>query len=243
MASFTLRASSLDEVAEAMPQTTAILHADDECSDGEMYCSLNALQLHGSSDWGYLPPPTPAMGWGYKANAPATTAGWGYQSNAPALGGGWTQLGDKMWGSGAGMESISPANVGYYDQGMYAAAVRCSGPDCALMTNPAGHRSVNTFHIHFVHYARYGASLRHKLEQKVCGKQGWHGGGLPCGGKAAFFSNFPAVFSVAMGSGSIHHASVIAWPKTCGGSGTIVEIAYGCSIEHQIRGDYKPGSR
>jgi len=126
---------------------------------------------------------------------------------------------------------------------MNAAAARCGDAGCALITNPAGHRSIDKFHIHFVHFASYGANLKRTLEQKVCGKSGWHSGGLPCGGKAAFFSGFPKVFSVAMGGASISHASVIAWPASCGGSGTIVELAFGCSIEHQIRGDFNPHHR
>merc|ERR1712187_884452 len=157
--------------------------------------------------------------------------------------GGWHQGGDKMWGSGAGLESINSGNVGYYDQGMDAAHARCGGASCALIANPPGHRTVNTFHIHFVHYAGYGSSLKSKLEGEVCGKDGWQSGDLPCGGKAIFLPGFPGVFSAAMSGGDIHHASVIAWPESCGGSGTIVELAYGCSIEHQIRGDYDPSRR
>jgi len=157
--------------------------------------------------------------------------------------GGWYQGGDKMWGGGSGMESINGGNVHYYDRGMAAAHARCGGAGCALIVNPAGHRTVNHFHIHFVHYASYGASLKRRLESKVCGKGGWHGGGLPCGGKAAFFSGFPGVFSKAMTGGGLGSASVIAWPGACGGKGTIVELAYGCSIEHQIRGDFNPKYR
>jgi len=157
--------------------------------------------------------------------------------------GGWYQGGDKMWGGGAGLESISSGNVGYYDQGMAAAHARCGGAGCALIVNPPGHRTVNQFHIHFVHYAGYGSSLKRRLEGLVCGKDGWRGGSLPCGGKAAYFSGFPGVFSEAMTAGGFQHASVIAWPASCGGSGTIVELAYGCSIEHQIRGDYDPRYR
>merc|ERR1712050_480353 len=76
--------------------------------------------------------------------------------------GGWHQGGDKMWGSGAGLESITSSNVGYYGQGMYAAHARCGGAGCALIVNPPGHRTVNTFHIHFVHYASYGSNLKRK---------------------------------------------------------------------------------
>jgi len=157
--------------------------------------------------------------------------------------GGWSRGGDKLWGNGKGMESISGRNVGYYNKGMYAARSRCGGSHCALITNPAGHRSIHQFHIHFVHFGGYGANLKRRLEKRVCGKGGWHGGGLPCHGKAAFFRGFPGVFSKAMSAGGIRHASVVAWPSSCGGRGTIVEVAYGCSIEHQIRGDYNPRYR
>jgi len=149
-------------------------------------------------------------------------------------GGGWHRGGDKVWGGGTGMESITRGNVHYYDAGMYAARARCGGAGCALITNPAGHRTVRKFHIHFVHYHRYGSKLHRRLESKVCGRYGWHGG-FPCGGRASYFPGFPAVFSRAMAAGGIRHASVIAWPGSCGGRGTIVELAYGCSIEHAIR--------
>mmetsp|Transcript_59976 Transcript_59976/g.165867 ORF Transcript_59976/g.165867 Transcript_59976/m.165867 type:complete len:253 (+) Transcript_59976:88-846(+) len=156
---------------------------------------------------------------------------------------GWSQGGDKVWGAGTGIENINSGNVGYYNQGMYMARARCGGSHCALIVNPPGHRSVQVFHIHFVHYAGYGASLKHRLEGKVCRAGGWHGGGLPCGGRAAFFPGFPGIFSAAMSGGSIRGASVIAWPSSCGGRGTIVQLAFGCSIEHQIRGDYNPNHR
>merc|ERR1712194_206526 len=158
--------------------------------------------------------------------------------------GGWSRGGDKMWGSGRGMESINHGNVRYYDAGMHAARSRCGGAGCALITNPPGHRTVNRFHIHVVHFRAYGRGLKAKLESKLCGSAGmWRSGGLPCGGRAAFFHGFPGVFSKAMTAGSIASASVITWPSSCGGSGTIVEVAYGCSIEHQIRGDYNPRRR
>lgn len=155
---------------------------------------------------------------------------------------GWSKGGDKMWGRGTGIESITHFNVGYYNQGMDAAHARCGDAHCALMINPPGHRTVNRIHIHFVHYASYGSHLKHRLESQVCRRAGWHGG-APCGGKAAYFPGFPAVFSAAMSGGSIKHAMVIAWPKSCGGRGTIVEVAYDCSLEHQIRGDYNPRYR
>merc|ERR1711933_683241 len=123
--------------------------------------------------------------------------------------GGWYQGGDKMWGSGAGLESIDSGNVGYYDQGMYAARARCGSAGCALIVNPPGHRTVNQFHIHFVHYQSYGRDLKRRLESKVCGRSGWQRGSLPCGGKAAYFPGFPGVFSKAMTVGGLQHASVI----------------------------------
>jgi len=164
-------------------------------------------------------------------------------TNLTAYGHGWSQGGDKMWGGGAGMESINRGNVGYYDAGMAATRAHCGGARCALITNPSCCRTKHVFHIHFTHYAGYGANLKKRLEAKVCGKRGWHSGGLPCHGKAAFFPGFPGVFSKAMTGGNIAHASVIAWPQSCGGNGTIVEIAHHCSIEHQIRGDFNPRYR
>jgi len=159
-------------------------------------------------------------------------------------GGGWWQGGDKMWGSGTGMESIHPGNAKYYDRGMDAARSRCGDSGCALITNPAGHRTVHTFHIHFVHYqGSYAQRLKNKLEERTCRSDGWHSGGLPCGGRAKFFEGSPGIFSAAMTGGSIDSASVIAWPASCGGRGTIVELAFGCSIEHNIRGDYDPSKR
>lgn len=163
--------------------------------------------------------------------------------NATLEAAGWNEGGGKIWGHGAGVEVISPGNVGYYDRGMSKALHHCGGAHCALIVNPPCCRTVNEFHIHFTHYAGYGAGLKQRLERKVCGKGGWHGGGLPCHGKAAFFPGFPGVFSKAMAGGGLHHASVIAWPQSCGGKGTIVEIAYHCSIEHQIRGDFNPRFR
>merc|ERR1712060_709918 len=134
-------------------------------------------------------------------------------------------------------------NLGYYNRGMVAAHARCSSPGCALIVNPSGHRTVQTFHIHFVHFASYGRRLKSKLERKVCGKAGWHGGDLPCGGKAAFSQGHSEVFSTALTGGTISRASVIVWPASCGGQGTIVELAFDCSIEHQIRGDFNPKYR
>eukprot|EP00930_Biecheleria_cincta_P004283 TRINITY_DN105189_c0_g1_i1.p1 TRINITY_DN105189_c0_g1~~TRINITY_DN105189_c0_g1_i1.p1 ORF type:complete len:287 (-),score=47.98 TRINITY_DN105189_c0_g1_i1:68-886(-) len=158
----------------------------------------------------------------------------------------WGQGGDKMWGVGHGMEDVNANNVGYYNQGMAAAHAQCSDSGCVLVVNPAGHRTVELFHIHFFHYSSYGTDLKHMLENKVCGGGGWHGVG-PCAGRAAYFPGFPAVFSKAMTGGrrrkSMHHASVIAWPSSCKGQGTIVELAFDCSIEHQLRGNFNPALR
>merc|ERR1712187_991484 len=97
------------------------------------------------------------------------------------MSGGWHQGGDKMWGSGTGVESINHRNVGYYNAGMYAARSRCGGAGCALIVNPPGHRTVQHFHIHFVHYHSYGAHLKRRLESKACGRSPlrWKGGLLP----------------------------------------------------------------
>mmetsp|Transcript_11955 Transcript_11955/g.24287 ORF Transcript_11955/g.24287 Transcript_11955/m.24287 type:complete len:228 (-) Transcript_11955:132-815(-) len=200
----------------------AALSADDEClADAD--CSLSALQLRGTREE-------------QPENGTLSLADAGMAGDLEWHG--WSQGGDKVWGSGPGMESINIGNVGYYDKGMDAARARCGGPGCALITNPVHHRSINQFHIHFVHYQGYGASLKSKAEARVCGKPGWHSGGLPCHGKVAFFGGFPGIFSKAMTGGDLHHASVIAWPSSCGGTGTIVELAFHCSIEHQIRGDF-----
>lgn len=151
---------------------------------------------------------------------------------------GWAKGGDKVWGVGSGVESISSGNVGYYDTGMHEAYRHCHGPRCVLLTNPPGQRTSEIFHVHFFRYKMWGARLKHRLQKKVCEQSGWHSGDFPCSGKAAFFPGFPGVFSQAMSAGSIHHASVIAWPSSCGGKGTIVQVAHGCSIEHKLRGDY-----
>jgi len=162
--------------------------------------------------------------------------------------GGWFLGGDrdKMWGFGTGVEVIDSSNIGYYDHGMAEAHSRCGGSDCVLIVNPPGHRTKENFHIWFFQYdglakqrPGYGGHLKKKLESRICGEEGWVAGGLPCHGKAAFFSGFPNVFSkAAETSAGVHHASVIAWPGSCGGKGTIVQLAYGCSIEHQIKGDF-----
>merc|ERR1719414_2530422 len=113
--------------------------------------------------------------------------------------------------------------------------------------NPMHHRSKQIPHIHsFRTKGTYGPRLLEKLERTVCGTVGWQKPGLPCNGQAAFFYGFPGIFSKAMTSttsGSLAHAGVIAWPSACGGAGTIIELNYHCSIEHQIRGDFDPNHR
>lgn len=200
-----------------------ILDGDDECRESED-CSLNALQFRSTAA---------------SEEAPENVT----DSTDAELGGGWTWGGDKVWGwgsqAGTGVESITSANVHFYDSGARKALSHCGGAGCALIMNPPHHRSKEVPHIHSVRYASYGQHLHEKLEKMVCGSGGnWHRHGLPCHGKAAFFPGFPGIFTKALTSGDISHASVIAWPSSCGGSGTIIELAYHCSIEHQIRGDF-----
>jgi len=219
---------------------------DDEClanSPDGAGCALSALQLRGvkSSEEGSPVTDSAPVEMVSEVDLPDnfeelnTTAEDVWWS-------GWSQGGDKMWGRGAGIETVNGGNAHYYNQGMDQARHRCGGPSCALIVNPPGHRTKDIFHIHFVHYHSYGSNLKRELESRVCSRSGWHHGG-PCHGKAAFFPGFPGIFSKAMTGGSIHHASLIAWPMSCGGRGTIVELAYGCSVEHQIRGDFNPKFR
>jgi len=219
---------------------------DDDCRDES--CALNALQtksMENSTDpnaTNEMEPQNESYYW--QDNEDHINDFFDEpQAKTKAKRGGWGVGGDKMWGSGRGVEDINSGNVGYYNGGMYAARNRCGGSGCALIVNPPGHRTINQFHIHFVRYAGYGSNLKGRLERRVCGKSGWRSGGLPCHGKAIFKSGFPGIFSVAMSGGGLRHASVIAWPGSCGGSGTIIELAYGCSIEHQIRGDFNPALR
>lgn len=221
--------------AAAADEVSVALEASDDCQDGTSSCALNALQLskrnHSFNDTdddlsdpldpSDLPPP---------------------ELKKKTRGRGWWPGGDKLWGSGKGLEDINEDNIGYYNAGMRAARARCGGPDCALIVNPMHHRTVEQFHIHFAHYqGKYGADLKSKLEKMLCNgktKSAWIHGGLPCHGTASYAEGFPDVFSLAMEKGSIDHASVIAWPSSCGGKGTIIELAFHCSIEHQIRGDF-----
>jgi len=235
------------------PDPTEAMAQDDECAAEDEACAFNALQLRGA-----LNVDDPAEVEGSAASAPDVGEGAGEgleaapapdvgeEEDAPLVAevgyGGWYAGGDKVWGSGAGVENVNSGNVGYYNSGFSAARGHCADSGCALIVNPPGHRTVNKFHIHFVRYHGYGSSLKSRLSSATCRSSGWHGG-FPCGGKAKFFSGWPGVFSAAMSGGSIHSASVIAWPSSCGGRGTIVQIAYGCSIEHQIRGDYNPAKR
>jgi len=253
--------SSLEEAA---------LAADDECATttaaGGEACGLQALQLRGvlaqqqprddrapsgqaaAAEWGVdemLPDGisggSDGSGWTRVDNPNATEGEFTLQPNYVE---GWHADGDKEWGQGPGVENIRADNVGYYNDGMQAARHLCGGSGCALVINPPGHRTIRQVHIHAIRYASYGRNLKSSLEDATCGKPGhWARNHFPCSGKAAFFNGFPGIFTEAMKGGPIGGASVIAWPKACGGSGTIVELAFGCSIEHQIRGDYNPKYR
>lgn len=130
-----------------------------------------------------------------------------------------------------GIESCYGANIGYCNALMYRAHGACASSGCVQIVNPPGHRTRTPLHIHSYHYNGRGAGLKRHMSKMVCRSPGWHGGGLPCGGKARYFPGYPPVFSVARGAGSISHASVTAWPGSCGG-GTIVLVSFGCSIEH-----------
>lgn len=242
--------------AAAAPAEELALLADDECL-GEAECGLNALQLRSaqveaksSPDWTDVTNSSTPEGdvvlegqWVPVLDDPDDVEG--DVTLEGAYGGGWYVGGDKYWGHGAGIENVNGGNVAYYDSGMSIARSRCGGPGCALIINPPGHRTVNTVHIHVVHYhGSYASSLKSRLEAATCTKPNqWQHGHFPCHGKAAFFHGSPGVFSKAMTSGSIKHATVVAWPSACGGVGTIVEVGYGCSIEHQIRGDFDPSRR
>lgn len=242
-AAFTLTALSCWAADSSTPE---VFDADDEClannPDGSG-CALSALQLRGvkaSSEEDSVPADADSMGG--DDDVPESLLGENMTEDS-AWWNGWSQGGDKVWGRGTGIEIVDWDNVDYYNRGMDEARRRCGGPGCALIVNPPEHRSKNVFHIHFVHYKGYGHSLKRSLEARVCGRSGWHHGHMPCHGKAAFFPGFPGIFSKALDDGSIRHASLIAWPEACHGEGTIVEVAYGCSIEHQIRGDYNPSKR
>jgi len=132
-----------------------------------------------------------------------------------------------------GIERCYGANTGYCNALMYKARGACSGSSCVLIVNPPGHCTQTPLHIHAYHYNGRGAALKRQLSAKVCHSSGWQSGGFPCSGRAMYFAGFPAVFSVAQGAGSISHASVTAWPGSCGG-GTIVLVSFHCSIEHSI---------
>lgn len=247
LAALVLAVATSAEEASTSPETFA---EDDECLAGDSQCSLNALQSRAAQvaspsdqapDAADLVPDTADL------SAEATPID-SYDKVVLGSGhghGGWSWGGDKIWGRGAGTESIHESNVGYYNAGMSAARGRCGSAGCALLINPVGHRTVNVVHIHEIHFKSYGARLKDKMESKVCDQSGWHGGGLPCNGKAAFFPGWPGVFSKALAytHGNIAHDTVIAWPESCGGRGTIVSIHGHCSIEHQIRGDFNPRYR
>jgi len=215
------------------------LAADDECLAGhEEACGLNALQLRGAEVDGEADAASADVAASADFDASADLASFpdGYLAKICHNGrycvvGGYLVIAGQH--GAVGMESISHHNVGYYNSMMSAAHHSCGSSSCVLITNPAGHRSQSRFHIHYRHYNGAGSSLKHRLEKATCGKDGWHSGGFPCGGKAKYFHGFPGVFSAAMGSGSIAHAGITAWPSSCHG-GTIILVTYHCSIEHSI---------
>jgi len=213
--------------AQVFASSPELLQTDDECLVGE--CGLSALQRQAA-----------------KSEDDSSEDGTDATLHSP---GGWTWGGDKVWGwgpvAGHGVEDISTSNVDFYDKGMKKALSHCGGPGCSLIMNAPHHRSKEVPHIHAVPLnSTYGDDLHKKLERKTCGSTGeWKKGGLPCNGKAAFFSGFSDVLENAMTSGDLAHASVMVWPYSCGGSGTIIETAYHCSIEHQIRGDFDASRR
>eukprot|EP00931_Biecheleriopsis_adriatica_P107968 TRINITY_DN82302_c0_g1_i1.p1 TRINITY_DN82302_c0_g1~~TRINITY_DN82302_c0_g1_i1.p1 ORF type:complete len:260 (-),score=45.82 TRINITY_DN82302_c0_g1_i1:37-738(-) len=225
-----LRFAGLALAAATSPE---ILQGDDECAGAE-HCSLTALQVQALRS---------------EAEVHEHDDYYPHHHHHTHGHGGWTWGGDKLWGwgsqAGHGVESIDDSNVLFYNKGMKKALSHCGGPGCSLIMNPPGHRSKEVPHIHSVPLnSSYGQHLHEKVEKLTCGDiGGWHKGHLPCHGKAAFFSGFSEIFENAMTSGSIASASVIVWPYSCGGSGTIIEIAYRCSIEHQIRGDFNPHHR
>lgn len=204
---------------------------DDECVGGGDQCALSALQLRGApvEDSADLADDARDVELSDAVNGTLEAQ--------------WHSFAGKMWGKEGGVESITRENVDYWDRGMNAAHRSCRSPGCALVINPPGHRTKDVSHIHMIRYQDYGMKLKNQLEALVCGSHSWGSGGLPCHGRAAFFPGWPQVFSAARTGGDISSASVIAWPQACGGSGTIVQLAFGCSIEHQIRGDYDASKR
>jgi len=223
--SFTTPALAASASEAAAPPEAMM--ADDECLGRDAQCSLSALQHRAALQ----------STEGDAGLAAGNTSGLLQDGDASnlTLQAGWRVGGDKVWGSGSGIESVSSS---YCDSGFAAAHSHCGGAGCALMINPPGHRSINHIHIHFAHYhGSYSANLIRRLESSVCHSSSWHSG-FPCGGKAKFYPGFPGACSAAASQGSLSHATVVAWPGACGGSGTIVEVGYHCSIEHQIRGDF-----
>jgi len=217
------------------------LTANDEClAGGEQDCALRAQQLRAGHAGG--------GGNGTLADQGALATGMDRRSvwrrHRARTFGGWRVGHSIVWGRGQGIESINPMNLDYFDRGMNVARGQCSSADCALVINPPEARTVNETHIHFFRYEDYGENLKGKLEAAVCEREGWHHSrSFPCDGKAIFVSGWPSIFSTALEAGGLSHASVIAWPASCGGAGTIVQMAYGCSIEHQLRGDFDPSKR
>mmetsp|Transcript_93348 Transcript_93348/g.278718 ORF Transcript_93348/g.278718 Transcript_93348/m.278718 type:complete len:240 (+) Transcript_93348:56-775(+) len=219
-----LSAASGEELA-------AQLATDDECLAGQD-CGLNALQMRGAAATEALPTQDLDNDTEQElGSAPDGVLAARCNNGAYCAMGGYLIVAGKA--DAVGMETINGGNVGYYDNLMYAAGRRCGGPNCVLITNPMHHRTQSRFHIHYRFYNGAGSSLKHRLEQSVCRGGGWQKGHFPCGGKAAYFSGFPAVFSQAFGAGSLAHAAISVWPKSCHG-GTIILVSYHCSIEHTI---------
>eukprot|EP00438_Fugacium_kawagutii_P035349 Skav207498 [mRNA] locus=scaffold334:136028:138104:- [translate_table: standard] len=80
--------------AVAADEVNLALEAFDDCQDETSSCALNALQLRKRN---------------YTAND---------TDDLPDLGGhGWWPGGDKLWGSGKGLEDIDEDNVDYYNAG------------------------------------------------------------------------------------------------------------------------------
>lgn len=231
---FQLLLAALLLVPAASEDLSEGLAKDDECSAGEEGCGLNALQLRGAAvDEEELE--VQELG-DNDTDADLSSAPDGYlamkcRNRGYCVMGGYLVVAGRP--DAIGMESINAGDAGYYNSMMSAADRYCGGPSCVLITNPMHHRTQSRFHIHFRHYNGHGAALKSRMEKAVCGKSGWHKGGFPCGGKAAYFSHFPGVFSASMGAGSLAHAAVSVWPSSCHG-GTIILVSFHCSIEHSI---------
>jgi len=139
----------------------------------------------------------------------------------------------------AGMENINGGNAASFDYLMSAARSSCGSAGYVLITNPVGYRTQDQLHIHYRHLTEGGTSLKRRLEQAVCGKQGWHYF-KKCGdGKVRLYPHFPGVFSqvaAAYGGKSLANVGITVWFTTACGNGlqTIILATTHCSIEHEI---------